>query len=201
MLKVHQYTTTCLPTFIQIGTAQAMNTPACLAEMERMRKVFENRRDLLQSKLDSITDITYVPVQGAFYLLVDISNFRMNDVEFAERLLEEKGVAVVPVETQQAIKNLDEILSVQGIDMIFIGPSDLSQSFGVPGKTKHPQVIAAIESIIEKAKKPIGFFCGNIEDSKHWAEKGIQMFLAGSQALIAQACANYVDAFNANVKK
>lgn len=111
---------------------------------------------------------------------------------------------IAQIETQQAIKNLDEILSVQGIDMIFIGPSDLSQSFGVPGKTKDPHVVAAIESIIEKAKKakkPIGLFCGNIEDSKHWAEKGIQMFLAGSQALIAQACANYVDAFNTNVKK
>lgn len=96
MLKVHQYTTTCLPTFIQIGTARAMNTPACLAEVEHMRKIFENRRNLLQEKLNAITGITYVPVQGAFYLLVDISNFRMNDVQFAERLLEEKGVAVVP---------------------------------------------------------------------------------------------------------
>ena len=109
---------------------------------------------------------------------------------------------IAQIETREAIKNLDQILTVDGIDMIFIGPSDLSQSFGVPGDTKNEEVVKAIEEIIDTVKptgKPIGIFCGSIEDSKFWREKGVQMFLVGSQGLIAKAFVDYVDKFKETV--
>ena len=46
-------------------------------------------------------------------------------------------------ETKTCVENLDEVLKVDGIDVIFIGPMDLSQSYGVPGKTTDPEVKAA----------------------------------------------------------
>ncbi|WP_130861602.1 pyridoxal phosphate-dependent aminotransferase [Bacilliculturomica massiliensis] len=96
ILKVHQYTTTCVPTFIQIGTARSMLEESCLQQVENMRATFEKRRNLLYEKLDAIEGIRYVPSQGAFYTLIDISKFGLSDGEFAERLIREKGVAVVP---------------------------------------------------------------------------------------------------------
>ena len=55
-------------------------------------------------------------------------------------------------ESKTCVENLDEVLKVDGIDVIFIGPMDLSQSYGVPGKTTDPEVKAAIDTITEAAK-------------------------------------------------
>ena len=102
MLKVHQYTVTCLPTFIQVGLAKVMNSKPCLDDVEAMRKVFEERRNLLASKLDEIPNLSYIKPQGAFYCLVDVSALGMSDFEFAEKLLSEQGVAVVPASSFSA---------------------------------------------------------------------------------------------------
>jgi 2-dehydro-3-deoxyglucarate aldolase len=50
---------------------------------------------------------------------------------------------IVQIEHKDAVANIDEILSVPGIDGIFIGPYDLSLSLGVPGQLNHPDVVAA----------------------------------------------------------
>lgn len=50
---------------------------------------------------------------------------------------------VVMIESRQAVENIDSILAVDGVDGVFIGPCDLSGSFGVPGQTGHELVTAA----------------------------------------------------------
>jgi len=47
---------------------------------------------------------------------------------------------IAHIEGVEGINNLNEILSVSGIDVIFIGPYDLSQSLGIPGEVNHPLV-------------------------------------------------------------
>jgi 4-hydroxy-2-oxoheptanedioate aldolase len=56
----------------------------------------------------------------------------------------------VQIEDREALPNLDEILKVEGIDVFFIGPSDLSQSMGHPGNSKAPDVARAIEESLAK---------------------------------------------------
>jgi 4-hydroxy-2-oxoheptanedioate aldolase len=56
----------------------------------------------------------------------------------------------VQLEDAEAIQNADEILAVEGVDVFFIGPSDLSQSMGHPGNAKAPEVAAAINSTLAK---------------------------------------------------
>jgi 4-hydroxy-2-oxoheptanedioate aldolase len=51
----------------------------------------------------------------------------------------------VQIEHQEAVANIDDILTVDGIDVFFIGPSDLSQSMGYPGEPNAPPVAQAIE--------------------------------------------------------
>ena len=58
-------------------------------------------------------------------------------------------LVILQLEGVQAISNLDEILEVEGIDIIFIGPYDLSQSLGVPGDIKNPKVLNAMINIVE----------------------------------------------------
>jgi 2-keto-3-deoxy-L-rhamnonate aldolase RhmA len=66
---------------------------------------------------------------------------------------------VVMIESKEAIDNIDEILSVDGIDGVFIGPYDLSGSYGIPGKTNDALVQNGCHKILEacrKAKKSAG---------------------------------------------
>jgi 4-hydroxy-2-oxoheptanedioate aldolase len=52
----------------------------------------------------------------------------------------------VQLEEEAALENIDEILEVEGVDVFFVGPSDLSQSMGYPGQKEVPEVQAAIDS-------------------------------------------------------
>ncbi len=71
-----------------------------------------------------------------------------------------KRVAViVMIETIEAVNNITKILSIDGIDSVFIGPYDLSGSLGIPGKTDHPRVAASCKIVYDAAAK-MGKSCG-----------------------------------------
>lgn len=62
-------------------------------------------------------------------------------------------LVIVQVETAQAVESIDEIASTPGVDMIFVGPSDLSADLGVPLDTGHPLVSRSIETVAASAKR------------------------------------------------
>jgi len=96
MLKVHQYTVTCIPTFTQEGLAKAMLSDSCMAEKNEMVKAFSRRRKLILECLKDIPEVSYAIPQGAFYIFINIGRSGLSGNEFASRLLNEKHVAVVP---------------------------------------------------------------------------------------------------------
>jgi 2-keto-3-deoxy-L-rhamnonate aldolase RhmA len=61
-----------------------------------------------------------------------------------------QSLVCVQLEHAEAIRNVEEILAVEGIDVFFIGPSDLSQSMGFPGNPKAPPVARAIEETLAR---------------------------------------------------
>jgi 4-hydroxy-2-oxoheptanedioate aldolase len=70
-----------------------------------------------------------------------------------------RTLVCVQLEDEAALPNVEEILDVEGVDVFFIGPSDLSQSMGHPGNPKAPSVARAIEDTLAKivaAKKTPG---------------------------------------------
>src|SRR5271169_2536264 len=58
---------------------------------------------------------------------------------------------IVQIETPQAVTNIDEILSTEGIDGIFIGPSDLASFMNLPARTNHPDVERVVSQLIQSA--------------------------------------------------
>ncbi len=96
ILKIHQYSTTCSPTFIQMGVAKGMDTERTRSEISVMLNTFAERRSRLIEGLNKIRGLSYVVPQGAFYLMVDVSHTGQSGMEYAGRLLEEKHVAVIP---------------------------------------------------------------------------------------------------------
>ena len=69
------------------------------------------------------------------------------------KLAEKELCLVVQIETVKGISNLEEIAKTDGVDAIFFGPADLSASMGLPGEMDHPEVLATIESAVEKLKE------------------------------------------------
>jgi 4-hydroxy-2-oxoheptanedioate aldolase len=75
------------------------------------------------------------------------------------RRAEEQLCLIVQVETALALSRIEEIAAVDGVDGLFIGPSDLAASMGHPGNSMHPEVVAAVEDAIKRivaAGKPAG---------------------------------------------
>jgi 2-keto-3-deoxy-L-rhamnonate aldolase RhmA len=62
----------------------------------------------------------------------------------------EQSMVCVQIEHESAIQNVDEILKIEGVDVFFIGPSDLSQSMGYPGNSNAPAVAKAITEARDK---------------------------------------------------
>jgi aspartate/methionine/tyrosine aminotransferase len=96
IIKVHQYSTTCSPTFIQMGLAEALADPETEKETCAMIERFSARRKLLLSLVSEVPKVRAVRPMGAFYLMLDVSGTGLDGMTFAMRLLEEKYVATVP---------------------------------------------------------------------------------------------------------
>ena len=104
-------------------------------------------------------------------------------------------VVVVQIETREGIDRADEIIATEGVDIVFLGPSDLSVALGVPGQPKHPSVRETIEALTDKivaAGKAAGTVARSPEDCAYWRERGIQVFLNSAGALLLGAASRFV---------
>jgi len=88
-----------------------------------------------------------------------------------------KSIIILQIEGVEGAKNIEEIASVEGVDVIFVGPYDLSQSMGLIGQIWHPDVAKEITRIIEICKKKgieTGVFTDTPEGIKHWSALGVK---------------------------
>jgi aminotransferase len=92
MLKIHQYSMLCAPVTAQLGAIEALRN--CEDELEEMRAEYVRRRNFFVRKLRNVLGVG-MP-DGAFYVFPSIKETGLGSEEFAERLLLEKNVAVVP---------------------------------------------------------------------------------------------------------
>jgi len=93
MIKMHAYTVMCSPTTAQEAAVEALR--ACDGEVERMRREYNQRRRVIVGRLNAMGLDCFEP-KGAFYAFPSIARTGLTSDEFAERLLAEEQVAVVP---------------------------------------------------------------------------------------------------------
>jgi len=106
-------------------------------------------------------------------------------------------LVVAQVETAAAVEQLAEILRVPDIDVIFIGPTDLSHSLGAPGDLQHPRVRETLDRIVAAvtaSDKALGILVGNAEAARQWQERGARYLVVGLEALLAPACRKFLEA-------
>lgn len=106
-------------------------------------------------------------------------------------------LVVLQVETAQAVENLTEILAVADIDVVFIGPTDLSHSLGLPGQVEHPRVQAEINRIVDavaQTDKALGIMVTNQEAAKKWQDRGARFIAIGFESVLCPAVRSYLSA-------
>lgn len=106
---------------------------------------------------------------------------------------------LVQIECKEGVENLDEILSIDGVDGAFIGPADLAASLGYLGEPHHPAVQGVIESMIKKivaSGKAAGIFMGDPVAASKYALQGIRLFGVGADTVLLRIAAlQLVDSF------
>lgn len=94
LVKVHQYTTNCVPTFLQYGAIAAYDGPQ--DALDRMRQEFDRRRAMLVARLRAMTGVSVLEPEGAFYVFPRIDGTELSGADLAARVLDEARVACVP---------------------------------------------------------------------------------------------------------
>jgi 4-hydroxy-2-oxoheptanedioate aldolase len=111
-----------------------------------------------------------------------------------------QALVIVQVEGLKGIENLGAILAVQGIDIVFIGPYDLSQALGVTGQIDHPAVQGKMKDVVTAAGKKdivVGTFVDTIENAHKWKETGVQyLSYSVDVGIFYEACRSIVSAIS-----
>jgi len=99
----------------------------------------------------------------------------------------EQAVVALMIEKKDAVDNLEEILSVKGVDMVQFGPADYSISIGIPGQWDDPRVKEAEKKTIETALR-LGVApraeIGSVEQAKRYLDMGVKHFCIGTDLVI-----------------
>ncbi|MGP9527144.1 aldolase/citrate lyase family protein [Arthrobacter sp. S41] len=111
---------------------------------------------------------------------------------------------MVQIEAEQAVANVEEILATDGVDGIFIGPSDLAASMGVIGQQNHPEVVDAVIKSINAAKaagKYAGVNAFDQKTARTYMEAGADFVGVGADvALLARATEALAASFSNDTK-
>jgi len=87
------------------------------------------------------------------------------------------AVIILQIEGKAGIENIDEILGVKGVDAVFIGPYDLSQSLGLTGRVEHPAVEEKMLEIVKKCGEKnitVGTFADTPANAAKWLKNGVR---------------------------
>jgi 2-keto-3-deoxy-L-rhamnonate aldolase RhmA len=99
---------------------------------------------------------------------------------------------VVQAEHAKAVENIEQIVQVEGVDAVLLGPYDLSASLGKMGQIDDPEVVGAIEHITQtclRANMPLGYFGVTAEAVLPAIARGLTLIVAGVDALLLGAAA------------
>ncbi|WP_276274091.1 HpcH/HpaI aldolase family protein [Haloarcula litorea] len=117
--------------------------------------------------------------------------------EYTERQ-NERVTVVVHIEGERGVENLDDIAAVDGIDVLFLGPYDLSQSVGLPGQVDDPRVTDLMDEVCDRAADHdavVGTYADDPEMARRWIDAGAQYVAVGVDgALLTRAFADVGDA-------
>jgi 4-hydroxy-2-oxoheptanedioate aldolase len=104
-------------------------------------------------------------------------------------------LVIIHIETAHAVDHLPDMVKIDDLDVIFIGPTDLSHSLGVPGQQQHPDVQATIQKIVDivaPTDKALGIMVSSLQAAQQWKERGARYIAIGLESLLAPTAREYL---------
>ena len=94
----------------------------------------------------------------------------------------DETVVILLLETVKAFENLEDIVSVPGVDIAWMGHYDLTVSMGIPADFEHPRFLSAMQALVTAARKhrvAPGFLPASPESANHWIQQGFRAISLG----------------------
>ncbi len=122
------------------------------------------------------------------------------DFEAYDAGLTDQLVGIIQIETLESLDQLDRIAALEGVDVLFVGPADLSRAMGISGQFNHPRFLDALDKVANAASKA-GKACGtlllDINYYDNYYSRGFRFIACGSDSLFVL---NGARAMTANLK-
>ena len=114
------------------------------------------------------------PPQGkrGFSPFTKAGNYSMDSAKILTKKANDAVLLALHIEGEEAIQNIDKILKIDGVDIIFVGIFDLSKSLGIPGDIDNPKVVSRLQDIVKKTLKA-GKYPGTIVSNNEQLKKCI----------------------------
>ena len=117
----------------------------------------------------------------------DYGDFTKLDTRKYVRDANQEILTIGQIETVKAVENLNNLLSTGELDVVFIGPYDLSTSMGISGELDHPRLLDAIKEIIRLTQAhniALGCYVNDFESGEQWLRLGVQLIACGNDAFL-----------------
>lgn len=122
---------------------------------------------------------------GLLKKAIDTDEYPSDELKAYLKNFNKNSLVMIGIESVPAVDNLKAILQVDGIDVIFVGPHDLSVSLGIPEKYSHPSFEKSVRHIIKVCDSkniPVAIHLHNVESSSKWIKEGMRFVLFGSDS-------------------
>lgn len=144
----------------------------------------------------------YYPPKGirGMAKMIRASGFGKSVNEYAE--MEKNIIGVIQIETINAVNLIDSIAAIDGVDVLFVGPSDLTLALGIFNRFDHPDYQKAISNVASAAKKhrkAAGVLLQNVNEYKMYYDLGFRVLACGGDAaFVARGAAELVREMSLN---
>jgi 2-dehydro-3-deoxyglucarate aldolase/4-hydroxy-2-oxoheptanedioate aldolase len=147
------------------------------------RGVMVPRVETRKQAEEIVSQLRYAP-EGKRGVALGVAHdlYRAGGAEFFAKANEET-VVILLLETAKAFENLEEIVSVPGVDIAWVGHYDLTVSMGIPTQFDHPRFLAAMDALVSSCRRhgvAPGFLPPSPEAAVHWIAKGFRVISLGS---------------------
>ncbi len=206
---------------VSLPEARSLMRAAELTGMTTLVRVPRNSPDIILEYLDAgaggiivpdvnsradaeaaVRAIKYPPIGNRGAMAASRASFYGTQGPASEyfRTANEETMLCTILEDKVVLDQLPEIMSVAGIDVVFIGPADLALTMGVIGGWNEPEVQAAVDKIVAAAaaaQKPYAMVALTPEDGRRLIDQGCQMLIVAAGDLIAKAARAFLHSLRA----
>ena len=190
-----------------IRTAQGVNLTPIVRVLKNDEGLILKALDLgargvviphISNKEDAVKAVKACKYSGSRGACPDVraASYSLLDWSLYQEEADKNTMVFLLIEDLEGANNIEDIVSVEGVDVVFLGPFDMSVSAGYKGDANHPEIQKALDKVIIACRQkaiPIMHVLMDGRPVKEWVEKGVRLFLQRADgAVFAKVCRDFL---------